>query len=294
VTITNVAITNEVQNSIHGDVDNVTLSPMTVNMLDGGDSLIASPTTTGRLIVNGGTGNDTITTRDGSDTIDGGAGTDTVDAGAGSDTVIGTADGINDSYNGGSGTDTIDYSALTALQPISVNLGTGFASGAAIGTDTLSSIENVNSGAGNDSVFGSNGNNVLHGGDDTDNIVGGAGSDQLFGDAGNDTLNGGVNDFAVTPAAANDVLWGGADNDTFRFEGRFGDDAIGATGNADWLDGEDMVFVGYASQTPIVADVAGGVLITIDDGSVASSVFVAGALSSQMQQVISGTDLLIH
>ena len=276
------------------DVDNVTLSPMTVNMLNGGDSLIASPTTTGTLIVNGGTGADTITTRDGSDTIDGGGGSDTVDAGGGSDTVIGSADGVNDSYNGGSGTDTIDYAALTTLQNVSVNLGSGFASGAAIGTDTLGSFENANGGAGNDSLFGSNANNVLHGNGGSDNLVGSGGSDQLFGDAGADTLNGGVNDFVTTPAAANDVLWGGADNDTFRFEGRFGDDAIGATGNADWLDGEDMVFVGYASQTPIVADVAGGVLITIDDGSVASCVFVAGALSGQMQQLISGTDLILH
>jgi len=36
------------------------------------------------------------------------------------------------------------------------------------------------------------------------------------------------------------------------------------------------------------------VLITIDDGSVASSVFVAGAVSAQMQQLISGPDLIIH
>src|SRR4029079_16534364 len=93
VTVNNVAISNEVQNATHGDVDNVTLSPMTVNMLDGGDTLIASPTTTGTLIVNGGTGDDTITTRDGADTVNGGGGSDTVNAGGGNDTVIGTADG---------------------------------------------------------------------------------------------------------------------------------------------------------------------------------------------------------
>ena len=111
--------------------------------------------------------------------------------------MIGTADGVNDSYNGGTGTDTIDYSALTSLQNISVNLGSGFASGASIGTDTLSSFENANGGAGNDSLFGSNANNVLHGNGGTDNIVGSGGSDQLFGEAGNDTLNGGVNDFGM-------------------------------------------------------------------------------------------------
>jgi hypothetical protein len=38
----------------------------------------------------------------------------------------------------------------------------------------------------------------------------------------------------------------------------------------------------------------GGVLITIDDRSVASSLFVVGASPSQMQQLVSGTDLIIH
>ena len=208
--------------------------------------------------------------------------------------MIGTADGVNDSYDGGTGTDTIDYSALTSLQSVSLNLGNAVALGAAIGTDTLSSFENANGGAGDDALFGSNANNVIHGNGGADNIVGSGGSDQLFGEAGNDTLNGGVNDFTLTPAAPNDVLWGGADTDTFRFEGRFGDDSIGAVGTPDWVDGEDIVLVGYASQTPIIADVIGGVLISIDDGSVASSVFVAGATSALMQQLISGNDLIIH
>jgi Ca2+-binding RTX toxin-like protein len=248
----------------------------------------------GNATFHGGAGDDSLAGGSGDNTLDGGAGSDTVTAGGGNDTVTGTADGVNDSYNGGTGSDTIDYSALTSSQPVSVNLGTGVAAGIAIGTDTLTSFENINSGAGNDSLFGSNANNMIHGGGGSDNLVGSGGSDQLFGDAGNDTLNGGVNDFALTPAAANDVLWGGADTDTFRFEGRFGDDSIGAVGTPDWVDGEDMVLVGYASQTPIIADVTGGVLISIDDGSVASSVFVAGATSALMQQLISGNDLIIH
>jgi Ca2+-binding RTX toxin-like protein len=239
-------------------------------------------------------GDDTLIGGGGNDTLDGGAGSDTVDGGAGNDTIIGSADGVNDNYTGGSGTDTIDYSALTSAQTVSVNLGTGFASGTAVGTDTLTGIENIAGGEGNDSLFGSSGNNVIHGNGGADNIVGGGGSDTLYGDDGNDTLNGGVNDFTMTPSAANDVLFGGAGTDTFRFEGRFGDDAIGQIGTPDWTDGEDMVFVGYAAHTPIIADVTGGVLITIDDGSVASSVFVAGAVSAQMQQLISGSDLIIH
>ena len=205
---------------------------------------------------------------------------------------------INDSYNGGSGTDTIDYSALTAAQPISVNLGTGVAGGASIGTDTLTSFENLTGGAGDDSLFGSNANNVIHGGDGADNIVGDVGSDTLFGDGGNDTLNGGVNDFGISPAAANDILNGGTGTDNFRFEGRFGADKI--TGWTDDLtgpgtDGEDIVLVNYAGHTPLIADDGlGNAVITIEDGSVSSSVTVEGILASQLHVINAGSDIIIH
>ena len=227
-------------------------------------------------------------------TFDGGAGSDSIVGGAANDTVIGTADGVNDSYNGNGGTDTIDFSGLTLGQSIVANLGAGAAAGAAIGTDTLSSFENLKSGGGDNSLFGSNVANVIQGGAGADNIVGGGGNDTLFGEADNDTLNGGVNDFVVTPAAANDVLWGGTGIDTFRFEGRFGNDAIGDTVTADWTDGEDIVLVGYVGHTPLIVDVVGGVQITIDDGSVSSEVFVAGANSAQMQVTTVGTDIIIH
>ena len=298
VNIGAVSITGAQHDSLHGDIANVTAATTTVHMLDGGDSMVASTTTTGAMSVFGGTGADTITTGGGNDTIDGGLGSDTINAGSGSDTVIGTADGVNDSYNGGSGTDTLDYSALTLAQPIGVNLGTGVASGASIGADSLTSFENLTGGAGDDSLFGSNANNVIHGGDGADNIVGNVGSDTLFGDGGNDTLNGGVNDFGMSPAAANDFLTGGAGNDTFRFEGRFGDDKI-----IDWQDdltgpgtnGEDIVLAEYSGHTPLIADDGfGNAIITIDDGSVASSVTVQNTLASQLHVLLSGSDIIIH
>ena len=238
----------------------------------------------------------TINGGDGADTIDGGFGADSINAGAGNDTVIAIADGVADVYQGNGGTDMIDYSSLVAGQNISINLGAGVNSGASIGSDIVISIENATAGGGNDSITGSNANNVLRGGGGDDNIVGSGGNDQVFGDAGTDTLNGGINDFGQTPAAANDVLWGGADTDTFRFDGQFGDNSIGTAGNVDWEDGEDMVFVGYASATPSITDVTDGVLIVVSDGLVASSVFVAGATAADMQVTtsISGLDLIIH
>ena len=133
VNISAVSITGEQHNSLHGDIANVTAATTTIHMLDGGDSMVASATTTGAMSVFGGTGADTITTGGGNDTIDGGLGSDTINAGSGNDTVIGTADGVNDVYDGGGGIDTINYSALTAGSDISVSLGSaglGGASGA--------------------------------------------------------------------------------------------------------------------------------------------------------------------
>ena len=246
------------------------------------------------MIVDGGNGVDKrITTGAGNDTIDGGMGADTINAGAGNDTVIGTADGANDSYDGGSGdSNTIDYSAITT--PISVDLAAGAATGVDIGTDNLANFQNVNGGSGNDSLFGSNSGNVIHGGAGDDNIVGGSGSDKLFGDAGNDTLNGGVND------SANDFLTGGLGNDTFKFEGRFGTDTVtdwnfgGGPANADTLD-----LVGYASHigSLIVNQQGSDVQITVNDGSVDSHVIVQNQTAANFMSAhitTSGNDILIH
>lgn len=98
-----VTITGE-QHTAHGDVANVTTSTMTVDLKDGGDSLIVSPTTTGPMIVNGGDGNDTITTGSGNDSIFGGAGNDTITGGGGADHLEGGSG--NDVYYAGP-TDTI-------------------------------------------------------------------------------------------------------------------------------------------------------------------------------------------
>ncbi|MBR0850306.1 cadherin-like domain-containing protein [Bradyrhizobium diazoefficiens] len=295
VDISDVDITGAQHDAGHGDVANVTTSTTTIHMLDGGDSLVVSPTTVGAVNVFGGNGGDAITTGAGNDVIDAGAGSDTVLAGNGNDTVIGTADGVNDSYDGGAGIDTIDYSATTG--PISVNLGSNVAGGVEIGTDSVFNFENIIGGNGGDSLFGSSANNTITGGTGNDNIVGGGGSDILNGGGGDDTLNGGVNDFSQTPSAANDILTGGAGNDTFKFEGRFGNDTI-----TDWTPningsgvGESIVLVGYAGHTPLIADDGhGNAIITIDDGSVSSTVTVDNIHAAQLHAIISGSDILIH
>ncbi|MFN7308651.1 MAG: hypothetical protein ACK5TQ_19045, partial [Acetobacteraceae bacterium] len=93
----------------------------------------------------GGTGNDTLSGLSGADTLDGGVDSDWLLGGAGNDSLIGGT---------GSFDDWASYADLTAAtQAITIDLTTNRATGAA-GSDTLSGIENVLAGAGNDSILG--------------------------------------------------------------------------------------------------------------------------------------------
>lgn len=89
-------------------------------------------------------------------------------------------------------------------------------------------------GKGNDTIYGTNGyNNDLHGGEDDDKIYAGNLSDSIYGDAGNDFIKAGDGD---------DSIWGdtlGASesdgNDTIYGEG--GNDKIYGNGGDDYIDG---------------------------------------------------------
>ncbi|UJF22612.1 VCBS domain-containing protein [Shewanella sp. OMA3-2] len=76
----------------------------------------------------------------------------------------------------------------------------------------------VNSGSGNDYIYGQSGSDILYGHTGNDHIDGGSHNDGLRGGAGNDTLIGGLGD---------DVLRGDSGNDTFVWQkGEFGNDII--------------------------------------------------------------------
>src|SRR5690606_19760461 len=94
--------------------------------------------------------------------------------------------GGDDILDGGAGTDTASYAGDTA--GVMADLSSGFAVGAAAGTDTLVSIENVVGGAGDDVIVGTAGANVLSGGAGDDTLTGGAGDDVLIGGEGVDTV----------------------------------------------------------------------------------------------------------
>jgi Ca2+-binding RTX toxin-like protein len=137
---------------------------------------------------------DTLTGDDGANRLRGDAGNDTLSGGAGDDVLSGGSG--NDTLDGGSGTDTVDFSYVAAAS-VTADLTAGTASGTDIGSDTLSNIENVTGGSGNDTLTGNSGNNTLDGG---------AGNDTLDGGSGNDTLDGGI---------GADTMFGGAGNDVF-------------------------------------------------------------------------------
>lgn len=102
----------------------------------------------------GSSGNDFITGDVNDNVITGGLGNDTVNGSAGNNTFVATVGDGNDSYNGGSGTDTYDLSATTANASVILTTTTAHVISTEAGSDTLTSIENVIGGAGNDSLFG--------------------------------------------------------------------------------------------------------------------------------------------
>jgi Ca2+-binding RTX toxin-like protein len=110
-------------------------------------------------------GNDTLNGQDGDDSLRGDIGDDTLIGGIGTDWA---------SYANASGNVTVD---LSAAQPRSFG---------ADGNDSLSSIENVLGGNGNDSILGDGLANLLDGGNGNDTLDGGEGDDSLYGGAGND------------------------------------------------------------------------------------------------------------
>ncbi|RVA97578.1 type I secretion C-terminal target domain-containing protein, partial [Mesorhizobium sp. M7A.F.Ca.CA.004.01.1.1] len=135
--------------------------------------------------------------------------------GSGNFTLPGFAGTVNDviagsthadTISGGAGTDIADYTGSVAA--VSIHLADdGHASGAPVtftnpgpGTigggdatgDTLSGIEGLIGGSGNDYLSGNAGDNYLAGGLGADTLNGGGGSDTLVGGFGQDTLTGGT------------------------------------------------------------------------------------------------------
>ncbi|UOM35734.1 glycerophosphodiester phosphodiesterase family protein [Acuticoccus sp. I52.16.1] len=181
---------------------------------------------------------DRLTGSSADDRIDALGGNDLVRAGNGDDLLIG---GIgNDTFDGGAGSDTVDYGGEGA---VGVDLRRGAASGEEIGRDRLSRIENVITGAGDDTVGGDRGAN---------RIATGGGDDAIDGNLGNDSVDGGAGDDVVSGGLGADFLSGGAGDDTIT-AGHGNDRVVGGDGD-DTIMLKSLIWRGDADQVIVDAD----------------------------------------
>ncbi|MDO9382680.1 MAG: cadherin domain-containing protein, partial [Hyphomicrobiaceae bacterium] len=233
---------SNIENVIGSDYNDTITGNATVNALYGGygnDILIGGG---GADIIDGGVGNDTASyagaaaavtanlatggtageatgdTYFGVENLTGSSFNDTLTGDAGDNIIAGGAGA--DTMNGGLGNDTLDYAASNA--GVTINLGTGAASGGHATGDVFSNFENINGSAFNDTLTGDAGANML---------FGGAGIDTLRGGAGNDTLTGGV---------GNDTLYGDAGSDLFIMNAGHGTDTISGGAGGGWLDALEL------------------------------------------------------
>lgn len=213
--------------------------------------------------VTGGILGDSVVLGSGNDQIYTAAGDDLVNAGAGNDMIIGGSGEGEDIYIGGSGVDWLTYSSAPEGYDLAINLNSGGANadpvtvtladgtritidaGSAsdlvsgpddatdhwIGTDSISEIENILAGAGNDVVVGSGASNVLVGGAGADHLFGGGGDDTLIGGDATLTFSNGQIVATVGGDTANDVLDGGTGFDIVKFSGTFNGFTIGFDDN---------------------------------------------------------------
>lgn len=133
---------------------------------------------------------DTITGNSAANRLEGRGGNDILDGGRGNDVLI-----------GGNGNDTVIFNASRGLEQVSVTAsllaGTAtvvrslanVAGSETTETDTMSGIENLTGGNGNDSLTGDAGANVLGGGSGDDVLAGLGGADRLIGGEGIDTAD---------------------------------------------------------------------------------------------------------
>lgn len=143
--------------------------------LGGNDSIRAAG---GRDEIRGGEGNDAIQDGDGDDTVYGDGGDDVIYGEPGADVL-----------RGGSGVDHVEYGGRAANITVTLDAGTAD-DGAAGEGDDVRQFESVQTGAGADTIVGSDGNDVLRGNSGNDVIDGRLGVDQLFGSVGDDRLVG--------------------------------------------------------------------------------------------------------
>jgi Ca2+-binding RTX toxin-like protein len=257
------------------------LAAITATGTAGDDTVTGSATAANTM--RGGDGNDKLTA---------GAGDDTVEGEAGDDTIVGGHGAGNDTYDGGAGIDAVTYTSTTL--GIVVDLAAGTATGAEIDSDTLTGIENVTGGSGDDRIGGNAAANALAGGlgsdtavftgrrsDYTIAAVGGAYqvTDNRAGpNDGVDTVSGfELFEFSdgtvaeadiLNPPPAGNVIVGTPGND-LDLDGTAGADQIDGLAGHDIIDakgGDDLITAGAGGDLVLAGSGSDTVIATVGDG----------------------------
>lgn len=173
----------ETGNTLNGDAPHAGGSPINRNDMlfgyQGNDTLNGANLDD---ILYGGAGNDSLNGGNDNDDLHGGLDNDTLNGGAGSDTL-----------DGGAGKDVADYTDKGGA--IAVTLAGSTAATVTVGgiaEDSLTNVEGVWGGSGNDTLTGDGADNALSGDGGNDTLSGNGGNDVLKGGAGNDSIDGGA------------------------------------------------------------------------------------------------------
>ena len=231
------------------------------------------------------------------------AGADTLTGSSFADTLIGY--GGADTMNGGAGLDTVLYTDKTTSVVVALNGATAATVTVnGVAEDTLTNMENVTGGSGNDTLTGDAQANVLIGGAGDDILTGAGGIDVLDGGDGADTavfsdksaavvlaLNGATNATAKIGGVDEDVLrnvenvTGGSGNDTLSgdsqanlLDGGAGNDVLIGGADKDTLDG------GTGIDTVLFSDKTVGLFITLN-GATNAQMFIGGAGEDTLRNV---------
>lgn len=227
------------------------------------------------------------------DVLSGSGGAEVINALSGNDVLQGR--GAGDTLNGGDGLDWLSYA--DSAVGVTVDLGTGTATGGNAAGDSFTGIERVLGSAQSDTLTGSAEGDTLRGGGAGDSIVGGDGRDwadyrgaggavqidlnagTAAGAAGNDTLAT-IENLIGTGFA--DDLTGNSDANVLR--GGLGADRLFGMAGADWADYRDS---GVAVSVNLATGVATG-------GTAAGDVFnsIENLLGSDGDDTLTGDTLV--
>ena len=141
----------------------------------------------------------------------------------------------------GDGANRLEFKEIGPIDPDGVqldNIQLIGPDGNAASQDTSGDV--IDGGAGDDTIYGLDGDDTAQGGDDNDIVYGGAGDDTLDGNDGNDDVYGGTGDdtFNVSAGEGIDIITGGEDSDgldvdTLGFTDATGPDGVDVTMSGD-------------------------------------------------------------